>query len=94
LSQPESPPEHIEERAGSPEPSDATVERRAKEMLHGGDGHEITSSGDRPEQTAEQAARRILEESEARTLDTASGDPEDEGAIHRTSTETASRGEP
>ena len=72
------------------EPSDRMVEERAAEMLHGGDGHGKTAD---EADTAERAARRILEDSEARMFDPATRDPDDDGVIRRTSTETASRGD-
>ncbi|MGH2753534.1 MAG: hypothetical protein ACRDLB_03805 [Actinomycetota bacterium] len=42
---------------------------------------------------ARRAARRMLEDSEARTHDPATTDPEHDGVIRRTSSETSSSGE-
>lgn len=44
-------------------------------------------------EAARRQARRILEDSEARTRDPATTDPEHEGVIRRSSSETASSGD-
>ena len=64
-------------------PRDERVQDRARELLTGREGHDIED----PE-AAEVAAQRILEDSEARTFDPATVDPEHEGVPRRTSEET------
>ncbi|MEA2499046.1 MAG: hypothetical protein QOH26_1451 [Actinomycetota bacterium] len=66
------------------------VEKLALKLLRGGTENGL-AAGDIA--SARRAARRILEDSEARTYDPATVDPEDEGVIRRTSNETASSGE-
>ena len=66
------------------------VERLAKKLFHGGTGNEAVE-GDM--EAARRAARRLLEDSEARTSDPALYDPEDDDVIRRSSSETASTGE-
>lgn len=66
------------------------IERLAKKLLHGGDGN-LPHVEDI--EAARRAARRILEESEARTFDEATLDPDNEGVIRRSSGETAATGE-
>ncbi len=70
--------------------SEEKAGERARELLHGGiEGERVA---DDPA-GAERAARRILEDSEARTLDPATTDPTDEGVIRRDSEETAASGD-
>ena len=64
-------------------PQDERVQDRARELLTGREGHGI----EKPE-SAEVAAERILEDSEARTFDPATVDPEHDGVPRRTSEET------
>ena len=67
---------------------DEKVERLAKKLLHGGDGN-----GPGDIEVARKQARRMLEESEARTADPAAYDNEDPDVIRRSSRETAASGE-
>ncbi len=67
-------------------PSEKDVEERARQLAHGGEGHKGLE-GER--RAAENSARRILEESEARTEEAATTDPEDDNVIRRTSKDTA-----
>jgi hypothetical protein len=71
-------------------PSEDQVEDRARELEHGGEGAEdIEGDPDK----AERAAEQILTESEERTVDPATVDPEDDSVIRRDSEETATRGD-
>ena len=70
----------------SDDPLDEQVEERAKKLAKGGEGHEDIE-GD-PE-AADRAADAILEESEERTFDEATRDPEKDTVIRRSSDETA-----
>jgi hypothetical protein len=69
---------------------DEKVERLAMKLLRGGD--ENGSAAENME-AARRAARRMLEESEARTAEAVDLDPEDENVIRRSSSETAATGE-
>ncbi|MQA99998.1 MAG: hypothetical protein GEU78_06850 [Actinobacteria bacterium] len=71
-------------------PSEEQVEERARELEHGGEGVEDIE-GDAAK--AERAAERILEDSEGRTFDPATVDPEDDSVIRRNSEETAAKGD-
>jgi hypothetical protein len=71
-------------------PSEEHVEDRARELAEGGEGVEDIE-GD-PEK-AERAADQILTESEERTFDPATVDPEDDSVIRRGSEETAAKGD-
>lgn len=64
------------------------IERLAKKLLHGGDGNDVTDI-----EAARRAARRMIEESEARTLQASDLDPDDPDVIRRSSSETASSGD-
>jgi hypothetical protein len=66
------------------------VEKLALKLLRGGTENGL-AAGDI--ESARRSARRILEDSEARTFDPATVDPEDDGIIRRTSNETASSGD-
>ena len=66
---------------------DAKIERLAAKLLRGGD----PAATD--EESARRAARRMLEDSEERTFDPATRDPEQEGVIRRSSSETAASGD-
>ncbi len=66
------------------------VERLARKLMHGGDGNH---DGTDDIETARRQARRMLEESEARTQQAAGLHPEDDGVIRRSSSETASSGD-
>ncbi len=66
-------------------PSDEHVEHRARELEHGGEGAEALE-GD-PD-VAERAAETILEESEERTFEDATVDPEADTVVRRSSDET------
>jgi hypothetical protein len=68
------------------ESNPSNVDKRADELESGGEGHSALE-GDH--EAATKAARRLLEESEARTFDPAVTDPEEEGVIRRSSEETA-----
>jgi hypothetical protein len=68
-------------------PTDDKVEQRAHELVDG--GREATPPVAEDQEAAQRAARRLLEESEARTRDPAARDPEDDGVIRRSSEETA-----
>ena len=70
-----------------PSPTRDKVERRARELVDG--GREATPSVAEDKDAGRRAARRMLEESEARTFDPAARDPEDDGVIRRSSEETA-----
>lgn len=75
------------------EPDEQSVEDRARELVDGGgEGSERVVEDD--PQAARVAARAILEESEERTFDPATVDPEDASVIRRTSDEPASNGTP
>jgi hypothetical protein len=63
------------------------VAERARELLDG--GAEGRASVAEDEASAQRAARRILDDSAARTEDPAARDPEDDGVIRRTSGEIA-----
>jgi hypothetical protein len=82
--------------SGTPPNSELTpgyedkVEKLALKLLRGGTENGL-AAGDI--ESARRAARRILEDSEARTFDPATVDPEDDGVIRRTANETASSGE-
>jgi hypothetical protein len=82
--------------SGIPPDSDADprleekIEQLAAKLLRGGTENGL-AAGDI--ESARRAARRILEDSEARMNDPATTDPEDDGVIRRTSTETASSGD-
>ena len=71
-------------------PSDEHVEDRARELTHGGEGHEDIE-GD--ESKAERAAEKILEDSEGRKFDPATVDPENDSVIRRKSEESAATGD-
>ncbi|MFN2390171.1 MAG: hypothetical protein ABR575_11280 [Actinomycetota bacterium] len=66
------------------------VERLARKLLYGGDGNQ---EGANDIETARRQARRMLEESEARTQQATGLHPEDDGVIRRSSSETASSGD-
>jgi hypothetical protein len=72
-----------------PAPDDR-VEMLAKKLLRGGEENGL-AAGDI--ESARKAARRILEDSEARTFDPATTDPENDEVIRRSSGETAASGE-
>jgi hypothetical protein len=67
--------------------SDERIEALAQKLLH--DAERGLDDID----AARLAARRMLEESEARTYDPAAHDPEEEGVIRRSSSETAAIGD-
>ena len=64
------------------------VEKLARKLLYGGDGNDVTDI-----ESARNAARRMIEESEARTIQAATVDPDDDGVIRRSSSETAAIGD-
>jgi hypothetical protein len=70
-----------------PEPTEGNVEERARELLDG--GREASAPVAEEPGEATRAARRILEDSEARTADPATTDPTDDDVIRRSSEETA-----
>lgn len=65
--------------------NDDRIERLARKLVREGTVDDLDSG--------RRAAARMLEDSEARTFDPAAHDPEHDGAIRRTSSETATRGE-
>jgi hypothetical protein len=69
------------------DPDDEQVEHRASGIAAGGEDDEKVADGD--EKRAKRAAESILEESEERTLDNATVDPEDDSVPRRSSEETA-----
>ncbi len=71
-------------------PHEDRIKQRAHKLAHGGEG--VADLEEDPKK-AERAAQRILEESEARTFDPATVDPDHDGVIRRPSSETASRGD-
>ncbi len=64
------------------------VEKLARKLLYGGDGNDVTDI-----ESARAAARRMIEESEARTLHATELDPDDPEVIRRSSSETAASGD-
>ena len=66
------------------------VERLAAKLLRGGDGN---SDGIKDMEAARGVARRMLEDSEARTAQATDLDPDDDDVIRRSSVETAATGE-
>jgi hypothetical protein len=64
------------------------VERLAQKLLRGGD-----ENGAADIESARRAARRMLEDSEARTVQAADLDPDDEDVIRRSSSESAAVGD-
>jgi hypothetical protein len=62
------------------------VATRARQLEHGGEGH---LGLDEDAESAARASQRILEESEERTHDPATTNPESDDVIRRTSEETA-----
>ncbi len=80
------------EVSSAPEMSgyDERVERLARKLLHGGDGNGPAAQDI---EAARRAARRILEESDGRTMQGYELEPEDDDVIRRSSSETASSGE-
>ncbi len=66
-------------------PSDDAVDERAEELERGGEGAEDLEG--RPDK-ARRAAEQILEESEERTFDPATADPDRDTVIRRSSDET------
>lgn len=70
-----------------PKPSEEQVEERAEELATGGEDDDKVAEGD--VNRAKRAAEAILEESEERTFDNATVDPDDDSITRRTSSETA-----
>jgi hypothetical protein len=66
------------------------VEKLAQKLFHGGDGNH---PGAQDIEAARRAARRMIEDSEARTAQAAELDPDDDEVIRRSSSETAAVGE-
>ena len=66
------------------------VERLAQKLLRGGDENGI-AAGD--VEAARRVARRMLEDSEARTEQATELDPDDEDVIRRSSSESAASGD-
>jgi hypothetical protein len=67
---------------------DEKVDRLAKKLMHGGDGNDLSDLD-----SARRAARRMIEESEARTQQATDLDPDDPDVIRRSSSETAASGD-
>ena len=70
--------------------SEEKVERLAQKLLRGRDGNHPAAED---LEAARRAARRILEESEARTAEAWDLEPEDDHVIRRSSSETAASGD-
>ena len=66
------------------------VDRLAQKLLRGGDGNDKAGFD---LESARRSARRMLEDSEARTEQATELDPDDDDVIRRSSSETASTGE-
>lgn len=66
------------------------VERLAQKLLRGGDGNDTAALDI---ESARKTARRMLEDSEARTAQAMHLDPDDDDVIRRSSSETAATGE-
>jgi hypothetical protein len=66
------------------------VERLAQKLLRGGDGNDKAGFD---LESAKRSARRMLEDSEARTAQAWELDPDDDEVIRRSSSETAATGE-
>ena len=66
------------------------VERLAQKLLRGGDENGFAASDI---ESARKAARRMLEDSEARTAQAADLDPDDDDVIRRSSGESAAVGD-
>lgn len=64
------------------------VEGLAQKLLRGGDDNGATDI-----ESARRAARRMLEDSEARTTEGADLDPDDDDVIRRSSSESAASGD-
>ena len=65
------------------------VEKLAAKLLRGGDGNHVATDIE----SARRMARRMLEDSEARTDQAADLDPDTDEVIRRTSTESAATGD-
>ncbi len=65
------------------------VERLAHKLMRGGDGNDMPESIE----AARRTARRMLEDSEARTSQAADLDPDDDDVIRRSSSESAAVGD-
>ena len=80
--------------ASEPKPLDPAfeekVDRLAQKLLRGGDGNDKAGFD---LESARRSARRMLEDSEARTEQATELDPDDDDVIRRSSSETASTGE-
>jgi small-conductance mechanosensitive channel len=81
-------PEYIQQASNSS--LEEQIESLARRLL---DGKEDNAAAVNDLESARAAARRILEDSEARTQEGADLEPEDEHVIRRTSDETAATGE-
>lgn len=66
------------------------VEKLAQKLMRGGDGN---AAGAKDIEAARGIARRMLEDSEARTAQATELDPDDDDVIRRSSSETAATGE-
>lgn len=66
------------------------VEKLARKLLHGGDDNGLAGADI---ESARRTARRMLEESEARTRQAYELEPEDDDVIRRSSSETAASGD-
>ena len=66
------------------------VERLAQKLLRGGDENGLAASDI---EGAKRAARRMLEDSEARTAQATDLDPDDDDVIRRSSSESAAVGD-
>src|SRR5918999_4173517 len=66
------------------------VERLAQKLLRGGDGNDTAAMDI---ESARRSARRMLEDSEARTEQATDLDPDDDDVIRRSSSESAASGD-
>ena len=84
-------PEYIEEAQQIDPALDARVEKLAQKLLRETDDQGRATDGGL--EAARRAARRMLEDSEARTAEGADLEPDDEHVIRRSSGETAASGD-
>lgn len=83
-------PEYVEQAQRDPA-FDEKVERLAQKLLRESDGN--PGAGQEALQAARRTARRMLEDSEARTAEAYDLEPDDDHVIRRSSSETATSGE-
>lgn len=83
-------PEYVEEAKTSPG-LDERVEKLAQKLLRESDGGAPATEGSL--EAARRTARRMLEDSDARTTEASDLEPDDDHVIRRSSSETAASGE-